>query len=291
MVIDNEKKNNCGSSKELPGVNLMNRVNETKQTKIGILPYRYPDALEIMKEALLPEEFEFARLCLGLGTPRLTQKTVAAMFGKEPNYVSRTLDQAFGKLQRPKYKKRLNALVPTIDEINEALAAQDDRRDLADRLEKSSRVINGYKDSAVKAKAKIAELEKSLGEEKIQSATLRKQLTDMEAEVSKLKRQANTLSNENALLKIEVSRFKKNVDAFLLNCGFTAEEGFEITVHRLEELFDGDILAVLKRAGISTIDVLCDTTRKNLIDLRVSKEFVKIIEEKLKSIGLHLRET
>lgn len=291
MVIDNKKKRNGGSSKDPAGVNTIKIINQTEDVPIGIPPCRYPEILAIAKELLLPEEYDYFRMHVGVCTPRLTQTEIAVLRGVTPNYVSRVFSQASEKLRRPKYKKRLNALVPTIDEINEALAAQDDRRDLADRLEKSSRVINGYKDSAVKAKAKIAELEKSLGEEKIQSATLRKQLTDMEAEVSKLKRQANTLSNENALLKIEVSRFKKNVDAFLLNCGFTAEEGFEITVHRLEELFDGDILAVLKRAGISTIDVLCDTTRKNLIDLRVSKEFVKIIEEKLKSIGLHLRET
>ena len=290
MKPKGEKKNICGSIKLPADINFLNALNEKTTTVVGWPPYRYPLAIAIIKEGSTPEEFDYLTKGYGLGVERITQNEIAAMYGKDANYVSRTINRAVEKLRQPKYKKRLNALVPTMDELYEALENKDNNQDLADRLVKAHRTINGQKAGIAERDARIAELEKCLKEEKQSSATLRKQLTSAETELSQVKQHCNTLSNENAMLNLELSNVRENANVFMKNCGFMTEEGRRITAQKFEELFKGEILETLNRVQIFDFDMLCRNTPRTLINLRVSERLVKLIEKKLRSVGMHLRE-
>lgn len=293
-IINQTKSNACGLVSRTPTLNLYNKINNVEREDGGIPMFRVPEVLRILREALDDEPFAFITHGYGLGTKRVFQNEIADMYGVDPNYVSRIIRESNKYLRDSKYRKQLNALVPTDEEIRVAFEKKDNIQDLEDRLVKSQRIINGYKSGIAKRDAEIEELRKRLEEEKQSSATLRKQLTSAEAEITQAKRQCNTISRENAAFKASISKINS------LNLGDVQETisvimslGKNITVSRLEDLFaDNDlVITVLNRAGISDIDTLCRNSEKNLTDLRVSKELIDIIKMRLANIGRHLRDS
>lgn len=244
----------CGSRENTPGLNLFNAINDTK-AQIGIPESRIPEALAIMKRALDSDEFEIMRMSFGLGMPRLFQNEIAKKLYMSPSVVSRTIARGIKKLQARKYKKQLNDLVPSIDDVRDAV-----------------------------------EVQRKLEAERQVSAALRKQLADVELKLSKFKLDYSRLMAENASLKAECE-MKTNQILNIHSISGSAMNSQKKNIDRFNGLFDDKTRKKLEQLGITDIDGLIRMSRNNLVGLRVSVGFIDYLEQTLKASGMKLRES
>ena len=288
------KENVCGITGREPGENLWNAICKTNNVSaelVGIPNYRIPEAIEVLKEFLSPDDVVIVRMGYGLGTTRLTQKEIAEELGLDRNEVSRRMTKAVEKLSRTSARSKLREMVPTTVELYDAFMKRQDNTALIEQAKKDARAITGYQAGIKERNSKILRLSEGWEASKRETAALRKRLEDAEAEIKRLKA-------ENLRLKAEKQRFAAEKN-WLSDAMPKIEEfarryrvGFiDVAEKELARVLDGEdeIREALKRAGITDLDALCMCSEKNLIDLRVSQSFIAVIEQKLAEHGLKLR--
>ena len=302
--------NICGSINNTPGENLANAVfaqplPNGARCPIGIPPQKTGEALEIMKEALEPTEWEVLRYGFGLNRSRVAQKDIAETMGLTPNAVSDIMANGVAKLQQQRFKMRLRALVPSNDSLYVAM----ENKKAVDKAEKE---VAGYKNGIRERDAEIERLKSQLADQQEQTDALRKQLSEARAatgqstsRVMQLMAELDTLKGEVANLRDEKTQMAntfQTLQRVFESVGAVSQQMAEEELERqqsalasvsdelrLEKVFYGDILMLLHRIGIQELSALCKCSERNLTSLKVPKKFVDTIQRKLKELGLSLR--
>lgn len=302
------KINANGSINYLPGENLANAILDTQilsgsRCPVGIPPQRISEALEIMKEALEDDEWGILRKGFGLNCERMSQKDIATNMGLTPNTVSDIMWAGVKKLQQAKYKNRLRALIPTNAYLYQAMET---RKTIA----KAEREIAGYKDGIREREQCIEQLKAQLQNAEERSEALRKQLTEARQQTSQSTGRVMQLMSEVEALRKENENLQASQQQMAMtfqtlqrvfgSVGATAatliEEQAEeqaakaATSTAVDEVFFGEILRLLQRAGINDLATLCGCTERSLTSLKIPQRFVDVIKRKLGEIGLSLRE-
>lgn len=300
--------NICGSINNTAGENLANAVfaqplPNGARCPIGIPPQKIGEALEIMKEALEPTEWEVLRYGFGLNRPRVAQKDIAETMGLTPNAVSDIMASGVAKLQQQRFKMRLRVLVPSNGSL---YVAMENKKTVA----KAEREIAGYKDGIREREQCIEQLKAQLQNAEERSEALRKQLTEARQQTSQstgrvmqLMTEVEALRKENENLQASQQQMAmtfQTLQRVFGSVGATAatliEEQAEeqaakaATSTAVNEVFFGEILRLLQRAGINDLATLCGCTERSLTSLKIPQRFVDVIKRKLGEIGLSLRE-
>ncbi|MBR6505331.1 hypothetical protein IKT18_00590 [Candidatus Saccharibacteria bacterium] len=278
----------CGLKDRQPGENLWNSILQFANAPVsvvGIPNHLIPDAIEIMKEALSPEEIALLKMGFGLGTERMSQKEIGEMLNMDKGEVSRRMAEAVQVLsKRTGIRRKLESLVPATTELYEAFKNRQNNTAMAERAEKDARAIAGYKAGIKERDSKVAKLGEALEQKEQETAALRKRLENAESENQRLRAEILHLTAEKTQLSTSFDKIRSVFED-------VRAASVEISSSKLEKLFgcNSDVVSALKRVGINDLDALCNNSKKNLIDLRVSQAFVSVIEQKLAERGLKLR--
>ena len=278
MTMAKISKITCGS-RELPaGVNLFLTIlgENPKNAIYGIPPHKITEAIKILREELGEDELAITLMGYGLGRERLTHTEIARETEFNPNKVSRTLAKVQEKLQKKSVRTRLEALVPTREEIYEALEISDNRKEMEAKLDKARKKIN-------EMGLIISHLKEDNDLQRRKSFVLGEEIDRLNKEVAALRKQLQTCEAEN-------TRYKEDFRSLKRIFGEIAEPAKKIAELQLEKIFDEKIVESLKRANVFDLRTLTKLSRRNLTNLRVRREFVDVIERGLAEVGLKLRE-
>ncbi len=272
----------CGSVKNPPGYNLWIAVGKAKFQNfdngctLGIPPQNLAAAEDIMKRALTKKEAEILAMGFGINRSRVNQGVIKKELNLPENEnVSGILKVALKKLTKAPYFGELKALVPTAAELYSSFETHDNQRKLNKQLQKMGEQIDIHQQTIAEKEKIILEMSEKVEENERRSAAMRKQLDDY--------------SSKNLELMKQLAKYQSNFSTIEQICDRVNKSTIEVSELQLGEHFPKEIVMSLNRAGVYAFDGLLASSRRNLIAMKVRKEFVDVIEDKLRQMGLKLR--
>lgn len=295
-----------GSIHYTAGRNLAIEVKECQNAydvPIGIPEYNYSKALEIAKKALTPKEFDLICRGFGFNRPRQQNKEIAEELKTTPESVTAMAARAMAKLQASPYKAQLCALIPTPNELidtvmrlqREAVSSKE-LKATRHRLETAENKLL----EANKAKHQLEQQNQALSYERDQlTRKLRVAEASLAENNTRIARFSSELDQSKALAEAARAGYTESISELMnlftegvneVTEKYAAKIGAVKVRNGLETLgLDPQILAKLKRVGITTIDELVREDKRSLSRLRFSAKELAEIEVKLKERGLKLR--
>lgn len=297
------KRNLFGTINKSAGLNLMESLDGTIK-EIGIPPYLYGEAIEIMTAALTTEELDiFLR---GFGFNRLRQKQVeiAKALGISEAAVSQKGWKALKKLQASPYRVQLRSLVPTAAELFQEigkLRQQNDRKE----LRAVKRQLERAQATLATVEAELNEVEKENHKLGSENESLAKRLEKSEANLAEAIQRTNQLAIEanranaraealnetfEAVLETDQQEAKARVDRAhaLLTANLRQAEIKSGTLERLG--FSENTIQALRRIKCDSLEKLLKMTPRMLRKMAVGAENLTEIQDKLAQSNLALRQ-
>ena len=117
----NTRKNFFGTADRTPGQNFIEALTGA-DTTVGIPPEKLPQAVEIMKKVLEPDEVDIFVNGFGFFGERVPQKKMAEARGIDPKTFSKMMPKIRDKLKNYPIKTQLQQLEPTLSQLFETAA-------------------------------------------------------------------------------------------------------------------------------------------------------------------------
>ncbi|MBR2753778.1 hypothetical protein IKD82_01285 [Candidatus Saccharibacteria bacterium] len=314
-----KKMNLFGKKNDTPGMNLM-RVVEGEEQSYGIPPYNYGKMLQIMRNALRPDEIELLCLGFGINTERCeNHSAIAKKLGISTDEVSIKGWAAIRKLQDSPYRVQLRKLNTTMTEINRRDKIQTDtikklRAEIQQlKTKKSDSDSRELKNVRCRLEATTADLEskkkdyKDLENEHSElqyrysrrEKELKDQGADLEKTRTKLAERTDEAKREHSKAEVAKEKFEKTLKKLEDDLAIFVENvKIDFVVSLQEAEINADTLEVLhltdkerkalERIHIKDIVQLCRMDFRGLTKM-VGKEMALSIEAKLRKVGLALK--
>lgn len=303
-----------GTKEYAPGANLMNTLL-CRDSEIGIPPWNYQKALDVMAKALNEEEVWIMKNGFGFFTERMSQSDMEKILAKEGKVSDIVWDCGERLL---KYLKDLKSLMLSPEELYAAYQEREQlrteleqtKKEAVQRNDEDKRSADFYKSEYEKEMKKTdmlrvnyGKLRKKFDESESKKKELEQAGSEKDETINSLRAENATLKETNRELSFKVFSLEENYDVLAKKWSIFTD-GLSTLVSKFPELenetskaindgfggiFRKEIVDVLLGIGIKNMENLRLMSRQSLIRMKVGVKFVDEIEKVLAEHGLGLR--